>query len=221
MEDGMNCLLFVIFSINFLFSSDEQHPVSSYEKLPEYPIFACGSIINAKLTVDPFSRIFASFGTISLDPTIEGGNVIISGEENVVEALSIATYGDTLYIRPFNPLWTILSLRLKISVGIANYSTLCLTGKGKYIFDNQLSVPQLNLELSGQASCKADCNVKELRVKMSDTADLVCTGKADQYELLMTGKSSSDLSKLQGRCAYYYIDKLAAATLSSSSGVQH
>jgi hypothetical protein len=156
--------------------------------------------------VGPFSRIFASAGTIQLDPTKSSSEVTVEGEENVLAELSVSTYGNTLYIMPKNPLTKLSPKVLIACVGIANYSSLLLGGNVHYYFNDVLKAQSFYLELFGEASCKVLCDVKELQLKVTEDTRLVCEGKADLQEVLIYDRAQCEIVKLLGRLHYHLID---------------
>lgn len=211
----MNCLLFnLVFCMNFIFCSAPRYFESE--------VFGEGGTKGKTFHVRPFSRIFASAGTIKLDPKKSSSEVTVEGEENVLAELSVSTHGNTLYIVPKNPLTKLSSQALIACVGIANYRSLFLGGNVHYDFNTFLNAQSFYLELFGEASCKVLCDVKELQLKVTEDTKLACIGKADKQEVLVFGNASCDISRLSGIVDYVCIDgkaKLIHKSLPKASGL--
>jgi hypothetical protein len=190
----MKSLLFwAVFFANFIFPSDQYDTEMLQRILSRMPEKKLMTVL-----VQPFSRIFASVGTVRLDPMRSGDSVLVEGKENIIDSLTVATYNKTLYIGPKDPSNTIISDNLTISVGINSYLNLSLVGRALYRFSSTLQADKFSLELSGQAACDMYCDVKELEVKMSGSSTLSCTGNAESYQVLMFDNAKMDNTKLQG-----------------------
>lgn len=187
-------IIVIIFSVAFVFPAQQQYYNES--------IVGSQKIKSKSFYIEPFSRIFASFGQIELDPEQSSNFVIVQGDENILNEFSISTFCDTLYIDPKNPLNQIFPSSLKISVGINDYSKLSLAGSAFYKFVSQYTGDKFCLEMSGQAGCTMDCNVNELEVVVGGDSRLSCAGKATQYEVLIYDNALVDISKLLGQLVY-------------------
>lgn len=137
--------------------------------------------------------------------------VLITGQENIIDNLSLEVSGEVWHINNKRPVWH--SEPLKIYLTLEILRLIKISGSGDIEFVNHFkNQKDLEIRISGSGKVDLDADAREIRANISGSGDLFMRGSADYLDFTVTGSGSVS--------AYDLIAHRADVRISGSGGMK-
>jgi hypothetical protein len=173
-----------------------------------------GNVVTIERTTGDYNGISASgFYDISL---IDGkeGNIVLTGEDNILDYIATEVKGGILVIksRDNKNLSPSRGESVSIIIPVVEIYKIRLSGSGNFIGNNNLKTNDMDIQVSGAKNIDLSIDATDISVATSGSSNILLKGSTEEFKVRSSGSSNVKAYELEA--------KDAALELSGSSDVE-
>ncbi len=186
-----------------------------YENSSRSRIEASGPVRTETLEIDDFEGLnLANSADVFLRPGTKQ-EVVVRGQENIINNLSTEVSSGILKIRNRRPVWRRYDLEIEITV--PTLRLIKLSGSGDIVTEQAFEdLDDLEVIISGSGSITANCEAENLESVISGSGRIDLDGKARQLDCRVTGSGSIHAYDLETKYATVVVSGSGSAKINTT-----